>query len=132
MPPPTCARRAGTGAAARPPCGRGPGTPRPGRGPAPAAAGGPGRGGGGGGAGLASLRARAWYAEARLRAADGRRREACTALRAGLRILDEHRAVLGATDVRAHAAAHRTELVELGLGLALDGGSPRQVLEWVE
>src|SRR4051794_13908378 len=82
--------------------------------------------------GPASLRARAWYAEARLRAADGRRREACTALRAGLRILDEHRAVLGATDVRAHAAAHRTELVELGLGLALDGGSPRQVLEWVE
>ncbi|NYJ07968.1 CHAT domain-containing protein [Petropleomorpha daqingensis] len=82
--------------------------------------------------GPATLRARGWYAEARLRAEAGRRQAACTALRTGLRILDEHRAVLGATDVRAHAAAHRSELVELGLRLALDGGSPRQVLEWVE
>ncbi|MGY1603702.1 CHAT domain-containing protein [Geodermatophilus sp. SYSU D00815] len=86
--------------------------------------------------GPATLRARAWYAEARLRADGGRRAAACAALRAGLRILDEHRAALGATDVRAHAAAHRGELVELGLRLALeaarDGGSPRQVLEWAE
>jgi CHAT domain-containing protein len=83
-------------------------------------------------AGPATLRARGWYAEARLRADAGRRQGACIALRTGLRILDEHRAVLGATDVRAHAAAHRSELVELGLRLALDGGNPRQVLEWVE
>jgi tetratricopeptide (TPR) repeat protein len=61
--------------------------------------------------GTARLRARGWYAEARLRADAGRRQAACTALRTGLRILDEHRAVLGATDVRAHAAAHRSELV---------------------
>ncbi|WP_448623608.1 CHAT domain-containing protein [Geodermatophilus sp. URMC 64] len=82
--------------------------------------------------GPATLRARAWFAEARLRADEGRRRAATSAIRAGLRILDEHRAVLGATDVRAHAAGHRSELVELGLCLAMDDGTPRQVFEWVE
>jgi tetratricopeptide (TPR) repeat protein len=82
--------------------------------------------------GPAMLRARGWYAEALARADAGRTREARAAIRAGLRLLDEHRAVLGATDVRAHAAGHRTALAELGLRLALRSGRPREVLEWAE
>ncbi|MDN5861769.1 MAG: CHAT domain-containing protein, partial [Pseudonocardia sp.] len=39
---------------------------------------------------------------------------------------------LGATDLRARAAAHRTELAELGLDMALRAGRPRQVFEWAE
>ena len=78
------------------------------------------------------LRARGWYAEALARADAGNPRGARTAIRAGLRLLDEHRAVLGATDVRAHAAGHRTALAELGLRIALRSGRPREVLEWAE
>jgi hypothetical protein len=54
------------------------------------------------------------------------------AIRTGLRLLDEHRAALGATDVRAHAAGHRTALAELGLRIALRTGSPSDVLQWAE
>ena len=82
--------------------------------------------------GPAMFRARGWYAEALARDDAGRPRSACMAIRTGLRILDEHRAVLGATDVRAHAAGHRTALAELGLGIALRSGRPRAVLEWAE
>lgn len=82
--------------------------------------------------GPAMLRARGWYAEALARADAGNPRGARTAIRAGLRLLDEHRAVLGATDVRAHAAGHRTALAELGLRIALRSGRPREVLEWAE
>ncbi len=82
--------------------------------------------------GPAVLRARGWFAEAQLRCLEGRSRGASSAIRAGLRVLDEHRSVLGATDLRARAAGHRTELVELGLRIALDGGSARQVFEWAE
>jgi hypothetical protein len=39
--------------------------------------------------------------------------------------------VLGATDVRAHAAGHRTALAELGLRIA-PRRAPREVLEWAE
>ena len=78
------------------------------------------------------LRARGWYAEALARDGAGDPRGARTAIRTGLRLLDEHRAALGATDVRAHAAGHRTALAELGLRIALRSGSPREVLEWTE
>jgi CHAT domain-containing protein len=84
------------------------------------------------GSGPAMLRARGWYAEALQRAQSGQRRGAYSAITAGLRILDEHRAALGATDMRAHAAGHRTELAELGLRLALAEGRPRQAFEWAE
>jgi tetratricopeptide (TPR) repeat protein len=82
--------------------------------------------------GPAALRARAWYAEALLRFSTGRRRGAARAVGAGLRILDEYRATFGATDLRAHVSGHRTELAELGLRLALQGGRARRVLVWVE
>ena len=82
--------------------------------------------------GPAMLRARGWYAEALARDDAADPRGARAAIRTGLRLLDEHRAVLGATDVRAHAAGHRTALAELGLRIALRSGRPREVLEWAE
>jgi len=82
--------------------------------------------------GPAMLRARAWHAEALLRRASGNRRGATVAVRAGLRVLDEHRATLGATDLRAHAFGHRVELAELGLRMAFEDGRPGRVLAWAE
>jgi CHAT domain-containing protein len=82
--------------------------------------------------GPATVRARGWYAEARLRLAAGNRPGARRAVRAGLRVLDEQRASLGATDLRAHAAGHRVDLVQLGLSLAVEDGRPADVLAWAE
>ncbi|MEN3361612.1 MAG: hypothetical protein V7637_5594, partial [Mycobacteriales bacterium] len=80
----------------------------------------------------ATLRARAWYAEALRRSATGDQRAAARALRSGLRVLDDHHAALGATDLRAHAAGHRTDLTDLGLRLAFQDGRPTRVFEWAE
>ncbi|GAB3438949.1 CHAT domain-containing protein [Actinophytocola sediminis] len=80
--------------------------------------------------GPATLRARGWYAEALTRAGDDR--GVARAVRAGLRVLDEHAAALGATDLRVHSATHRAELSELGLRLALRRGRAGGVLEWAE
>jgi len=82
--------------------------------------------------GPAELRVHAWHGEALLRVAEGRNSAAAAALRRGVRIITEYQATLGATDLRAHAAWHRTELVTLGLRLAVDSGRPRAVLEWAE
>jgi len=82
--------------------------------------------------GPAALRARGWYAEALLRQQGGDRRGAVAAARAGLRVLDEHAAAMGAADLRAHAAVHRTELVRLGLRTAMEDGRPARVFEWAE
>ncbi|GGM78786.1 CHAT domain-containing protein [Dactylosporangium sucinum] len=82
--------------------------------------------------GPATLRARGWFAEALLRLDASDAAGAAGAVRAGLRILDEHAAALGATDLRVHSAAHRRELTELGLRMALRDGRPRRVLEWAE
>lgn len=82
--------------------------------------------------GPAALRARGWYARALLARHRGDNTTATRAVRTGLRILDEHAAALGAADLRAHSAAHRRELSELGLRLALRSGTPRQVFEWAE
>ena len=46
--------------------------------------------------------------------------------------MDEHRASLGATDLRAHASGHRVEVAEFGLRIAFDSGQPARVLEWAE
>ena len=82
--------------------------------------------------GAATLRARAWYAEALLRRAASDRKGAQTAARAGLRILDEFAAALGATDVRAHVASHRIDLAELGLRIAIDARSGPGAFAWAE
>ena len=79
-----------------------------------------------------AVRVRAWHAEALLRVASGRRSAAEPALRAGLRVLDEHRAALGATELRVHAGSHGARLAGLGLRLALEDADPVRVLTWAE
>lgn len=82
--------------------------------------------------GPARLRARAWYAEALLRLTAGNRGAALSAIRRGLRILDDHRATIGATDLRAYASGHRLQLAELGLRMAIEDRSCVRVLHWAE
>ncbi|WP_433796987.1 CHAT domain-containing protein [Actinoplanes sp. CA-252034] len=83
-------------------------------------------------AGPAEARARAWTAEAMLRRADGRRYGALRAVEAGLRIVEDQQALLGATDLRAHMSAHRGSLARLGVRIALENGSAREVYRWAE
>src|SRR6266487_3609725 len=80
----------------------------------------------------ALMRARAWHGEALLRWAGGNHRGATAAARTALRILDEQRAGIGATDLRAHASGLRVEVAEFGLRVAFGNGRPARVLEWAE
>ena len=82
--------------------------------------------------GPADARSRAWLAEAMLRAADGRRASARRALAAGLRIVEDYQATLGATELRAHVSVHRGALARLGIRMAIEDGSARQALAWGE
>ena len=82
--------------------------------------------------GPADVRARAWLAEALLRAADGRRQSAGRALAAGLRIVEDYQATLGATELRAHVSVHRGALARLGVRMAIEDRSARQALTWAE
>ncbi|MFD0633520.1 CHAT domain-containing protein [Catenulispora yoronensis] len=82
--------------------------------------------------GVAEVRALAWHAQALHALSAGRPTAAEQALRAGLRVHAENNAVLGATDLRAHAAARGEELATLGLRLALERGDARAVLRWAE
>jgi tetratricopeptide (TPR) repeat protein len=78
------------------------------------------------------LRARAWYCEALVRRANENRRGAAIAIRTAVRLLDEHRAGLGAIDLRAYASGHRAEATALGLRMAIEDGRAARVLEWAE
>lgn len=82
--------------------------------------------------GPATVRARGWFAEALRRYRAGQRTGALRAVRAGLRILDDHVASLGATDLRAHFAGHRTELTDFGLRLAVEGGRAAYIYQWAD
>lgn len=82
--------------------------------------------------GTAGLRAQAWHATALLRVADDDRAGARRALRAGLAIVDDHQAALGATELRAQAAGHGSELARLGVRLALEEHRAREVFAWAE
>jgi tetratricopeptide (TPR) repeat protein len=84
------------------------------------------------GTGPALQRAQGWYAEALRRWAGGDSRGAAAATRTALRVMDEHRAGLGATDLRAHASGHRVRVAEFGLRIAFESGSAARVLEWAE
>lgn len=84
------------------------------------------------GKGPVQVRSRAWHAQALLRLAAGNPAGAERALGAGLRVLDSHRASLGATELRANAAGHGADLAEDGLRLAVSGGRPARVLAWAE
>jgi hypothetical protein len=82
--------------------------------------------------GRAGLRAEAWLATARLRLVDQDHDGARRAVLAGLRVLDQHRMTVGATDLRVGAAVHARGLADLGLGMALERGRPADVLRWAE
>jgi len=82
--------------------------------------------------GPTELRIRAWYAEALLRLATGNQAAAETALRAGFRVMERRRAMLGATELRVHVAGHAGDLATLGLDLAGGSGSPEKLLGWIE
>ncbi|MBV1850692.1 CHAT domain-containing protein [Catellatospora sp. NEAU-YM18] len=78
------------------------------------------------------LRIRAWHAQALYRLHRGDRAGARRALLAGLRLLDQYRAALGATELRVLSSAEGGELARLGVRLALVERSGRQVLGWAE
>ncbi len=82
--------------------------------------------------GPADLRAAAWYAEALLRLAGNDTRGAGAALKAGLRVVDEHAATLGATDLRVHATGLGADLAYQGVRIAVESGKPASALEWIE
>jgi len=82
--------------------------------------------------GSAQLRVEAWHATALLRMADDDRAGAKRALRRGLAVVDEHRAALGATELRSGTASQGAELARLGIRLAVAEGRPAEVLRWVE
>jgi Tfp pilus assembly protein PilF len=82
--------------------------------------------------GPAATRAVAWQAEAELRLRDGRVGGALRALASGLRVLDTHRAGLGASELRAHAGRTRIALAARGLGLAVEGRRLDRILAWAE
>jgi tetratricopeptide (TPR) repeat protein len=75
-----------------------------------------------------AVRAAAWHAEALLRLHEGDRHGAGTAIAAGLRAVEAHRATLGATELRVHASRHGVALASLGIELALRSRSARRVL----
>ncbi|MGW5748392.1 CHAT domain-containing protein, partial [Amycolatopsis sp. NPDC003861] len=62
----------------------------------------------------------------------GDRRGADAAVRAGVRVIGRFRAGLGASELRAHASGHASELTGLGLRLAVEAGHPEAVLRWAE
>ena len=82
--------------------------------------------------GPARQRSQSWLAEALLRLDTGDQRSATRALRAGLSVLETHRASLGALELRARTAAHIEEVTALGRRLALRSGRADQLLRWTE
>jgi tetratricopeptide (TPR) repeat protein len=82
--------------------------------------------------GTADLRARAWHASALLHLAEGDRPAAKRALARGLRVVEQHQASLGATELRARAAGHGAELARLGVRLAVEERRPAELLRWAE
>jgi tetratricopeptide (TPR) repeat protein len=82
--------------------------------------------------GTVEMRTRAWHAEALLRRAAGDRRGTRSALRAGLRLVEEYRAALGATDLRAAAAGYHVDLARVGFTMAVEDGRPAEAFRWVE
>lgn len=80
----------------------------------------------------AELRVRAWYAQALVRAARGDSAGSDRALRAGWRVLDEYRASLGATELRASVSGHGEDLARLGVARGLAAARPEAVLRWAE
>ncbi len=77
-------------------------------------------------------RIEAWHVEAAIRLAEDDHTGAQRAARNGLRMLEGHRAAIGASDLRASASSLGSELARLGLRIALTEGGPASQFEWAE
>jgi tetratricopeptide (TPR) repeat protein len=82
--------------------------------------------------GPAMTRAVGWLAEALRAEAAGDARRLLAACRRGLSVIEEHRLTLGATELRAQATGHGTELARLAQRQNLRSGRPRDLLAWSE
>ena len=82
--------------------------------------------------GTALDRAKAWYAEALLRQAEGNASGSSRAIEAGFRAIQDYRLTLGAADLRSHAASHGLDLAVLAIEQGVASGSPWRVLRAVE
>ena len=82
--------------------------------------------------GPAAQRVRGLYGEALGRLATGNRSGALSALRSGLKVAEDHRATLGATELRVRTATTVSELADLGLDLAFESKRAVEVLRWSE
>ena len=77
-------------------------------------------------------RATGWLAQALHAEAAGDSRRMLSACRRGLAVLDEHLLTLGASELRAQATVHGTELAALAQRHALRAGRTRDLLVWSE
>jgi tetratricopeptide (TPR) repeat protein len=77
-------------------------------------------------------RALGWQAVTMLRALDGDRAGVRRAAHHGLRLVEEYRESLGASDLRALASRWLSALADRGLRSALDEGRPALVLRWAD
>ncbi|TDE10899.1 CHAT domain-containing protein [Jiangella asiatica] len=82
--------------------------------------------------GSALRRASAWYAQALLAEQRGDRRGMLHACARGLDVLDAHAVSLGATELRARATVHGTDLAILATRRVAVDGSARELLRWTE
>jgi tetratricopeptide (TPR) repeat protein len=82
--------------------------------------------------GPVSIRTRAWHARALVSLAQQDRRGALAAIRSGLETLEQYRAVLGATDLRAAASEHAVVFTRLGIRLALERNRAEEAFRWAE
>lgn len=80
--------------------------------------------------GPALARASGWLAEALRAQATGDSGRLLAACRSGLAVLDEHRFTLGASELRAQATSHGSELALLAQRHAVRAGQPRLLLSW--
>ena len=82
--------------------------------------------------GAALSQARGWLSEALRAEAVSDARRLFGACRRGLDVLDEHRVTLGASELRAQATAHGSELAGLAQRRAAKARRPRLLLAWSE
>lgn len=78
------------------------------------------------------VRTRAWYARGLLARADGDVTTAHRTLRNAWNVVESQRALLGASELRAAAAAHASAMVETGAALATADGSAHEAFSWAE
>jgi CHAT domain len=77
-------------------------------------------------------RVETWHVIALIRLGEGDAAGAQQAARQGLRLLEHHRAALGASELRATASATGADLARLGLRIALERERPGALFEWAE